>query len=1306
MILLKRTIQLLSGQVVNALLLLAIVLFTTGAYNWAFKVYRTQAQTINPVMYPSFTTINVTEYAPEQKESYYKLWRTFDWMADGYTSMRKAGVYHRVPIVYVHGNGGSYYCARSLARFVYESNARLRHAVMLNFKNIVRQHLYEAYRSNTSLEPLQAGDQVPNWLRYRVEERVIREEAPLLGVELFSVDYLEESSTQSANLVVKESRFFNRSVHLVVNGFLKTYEDVLAAPPAPYFDEEAFKDHSQGDNATSSSNSAPSNVLGTLKSVEKEYIQSVCQNPSIPSGPIECQNAKRTIKRFSTLERVRAEVERVRDRGIWIWGESLGGFNALLGATMAPHLYAGVVLIGTPIHYPPLFFDHATVWLYEAMNSAIFQDNPSIIEKTIRQTATWNLDERLRATSSPGDFVSAIRKVPKWELSERLSNVTLIAINGGTLDDVVPSISGYLQRSTPRYPGTAVKRSTLKQRGANRRDVSTETLRGCGAAMDHRGLVYGLQFLQHSADSLVTAALYENSEKYFGVETSLPSMHRDRLFPTVVETISPEREIHQREAYLFSLALSESPSGNYVKAGDREALAAKQTKMCVSSSTPINLNDIPMGDEADDRSGYYGGEAPLNLLIGFTTLEPEKVHMPTLQLFRDAAHTTPMSSSVVQARIATKFYLPTTFKGTKPIPGRTLQTAMSGVIRRLADKATEDVLMWPELCFYVSGSKTKDVVRNYLQYDKIDAAAFHMEAEGAASKGTSSVLPPVMGSTHVATHPGYVLITGIDSALLEPNVSVKVSDTNEVFPVTIAGSLHSFYLATRGQGGLAYDEPEHQLQYFFGPFQEGLHNFTYGWKPFSTFPPLTNETYLIYTLSDTTNRAEVDVPTYEGLSTATILSPFFWKWIVTLWPQRWLAAFSMYTGIAKQGGSGVMLFYGIFFASGMLDQKVYPSSSSQPGPMERFLRRIGFTNPVAKLLFLIFFADWLSGIVVHYTLPLCTSTDPPLHFSDAEMTHQLGLVERLSLMLLAGTRPSYENCRRPWIMMQTVPVWSTIFEHFATLYIAACLAVLFAITLAGYFCAVAIVSWPLRRLFLSPCLQRLPRCFAAVLAAMWIAPWVVRYVCPGLPLCFVDLLAVTFAVIPCWMLPQYMGSGYALRLIALMAAVTASFPSHFNGLVLSLRNLVLLRDSPLALADSERYVMSWPQVGIFITTEFFIGSLYVGVYFLLLSERGLKQLQEQKKAQQQRIQASSTTPGAAVPDIDVVDTKRIGYTLGSIGQRYPRLHRAVVLANTLSGPVVLWVSIIAIRRPVEGGATLIGNMIGLLYLCTYILKHV
>ncbi|GET92953.1 hypothetical protein, conserved [Leishmania tarentolae] len=1276
-------------RAVQLFFLVLFGLFVTGAYNWAFSVYRTGPQNINPVMYPFFTEINVSAFAPTMREKYYRLWRTYDWVADGYASPRVDGVYSRVPTFYVHGNAGSYFCARSLARFVYESNARLRQNAVRNYRRHVKRQLFHEYRTNESLETLEEGMQIPEWLQRRVEEKVVREEVPLLGIELFSVDFLEESSTQAAPIILKEARFLNHSIHLVVSGFLRTYAEVLAAPPAPAFDRDTLDRNETDRMSDTATLSAP--TIKLLKEVEREYSQSVCSHSSIPADEKTCQQAKQLTKRFSTLERARAEVQRVQQQGIWIWAESLGGVTALLAAIFDPHLYAGVVLVGTPVHYPPLFFDHASVWIYEVLNAAVLLRYPAPEDVQRVHSSSIDWAEMVADTKRPHELLYDLRTVPPAEISHRLRNLTLLSINGGTLDDVVPSLSGYLQRSTPRPPGTLVNRSSLVQEGGYRRDISTETLRGCGTAMDHRGLVYGLQFMKHAAESLVQASLLPNANKYFGREDKLPSLHRDRLFPSVVETLSGDRFEERQHEHVFVSSVRDSPSGKYVKETKLRALLEQLKEVCVESDVPIDYNDLPIYDEEDPSSGYYDETKLLNVLIGVSTLAPEQVLAPNIQLFYDEAHEKPVPDSEVRKRVATLLHLPTMYKGTKAIPGRTLQTAVSFAIYRRMKKRRQQTWIWPRFCILVDSNQGLGTTRLYLQYDKIDISVF---ANASSNRLMSPLLHDFGGEVHVHTQPGYALVRGVDSAMLEPQLQVRTDDAAEVFPFVMCGSLHSFYLALRGQDSLAPDEPEHQLQYFYGPFRENLHHFTYRWKPFSTYPPMLNETYLIYTLTDNGGaRPEVLLPTYSMLQNSSVVSLEYWKWLLVLWPQRWLAVFSMYTGIARLGGSSVLFFFTLFFSLGIADEKLWMSESMQANVRQRspFLRIRALPSLVAVPLIALVI-EMVAGLWASTALRVCLSTDPPPYVTEAEMTARMSIWEKFTLVVLYGIWPSYRSCRFSWIRMQGAPVWSVVVEQVATTYLGFGISSVFLVILLIYLAVVGAVTWPLRRFVLLPLLRCAPMLLALLFALWWVVPTVLLFMCPAFPLCFVDIVGSSLLAIPVWMLPRWTRSGYNYRLAHLLMSVTCIFPSHFNGLILTIRNLVVMHDSPAALGDAERYTPSGAQLIVHSIMQAGLACSYVSLFCILRNEENLRMADKRK--------VSKDAKPASISQSE----SNNDYVLGDFGRRAPRLRSWIEACNTAFAWASLWVCIIAIRRPIEGGASLWGNMAILGYWSTRLLR--
>ncbi|KPA86529.1 hypothetical protein ABB37_00675 [Leptomonas pyrrhocoris] len=1314
---LRMMCRLLSWSV-YVLFLAVVSLFSTGAYHWAVKTYRTPSQTINPVMYPSFTELNVSAYAPAMREHYYRLWRTYDWMADGYASPRISGVYTRVPMVYVHGNGGSYYCARSLARFVYESNARLRQNAMRDYRTNVKRRMFHDYKDSGLLDDLTEGTPIPLMVQHRIEAELVRDELPMLGVELFSVDYLEESSTQTATIVLKEARYLNHSVNLIVAGFLKTYAEVLTASPALTFDQERLSDdHPLRHSATDATVGVSAAAGKVLRQVEKEYTMSVCSHASLPADEKQCAQARYLTKRFSTLERVRAEVQRVRDHGVWVWAESLGGVTALLATIMAPQLYAGIVLVGTPTHYPPLFFDHASVGLYEALDGAVLNRYPSELasrpsdgeEDERRDDSAVDWASVVADEKTPHRVLRDLRAVPRPALRRRLRNLTLLAINGGTLDDVVPSISGYLQRSTPRPIGTAVNRSALVQDGACRRDVSTETLRGCGAAMDHRGLVYGLQFLQHAADSLVQAALLPHASVYIGREDTLPSFTRERLFPTVVETLIDDRFAAKQDEILFLHSVRDSLTGKYIKETVVRAMDEQLKELCVDGKTPIDLNDLPVYDEADEASGYYDGSKALNILIGSTTLSPDRVLVPNIQLFHDQVRETPVMPDEAVSKVATQLHLPTTYKGTSLISGKTLQTAFSFAVYRRSKKRRQPTLLWPRFCMLMSREQGLGTAHAHLQYDKIDIAGM-VDARDERYFG-----PHYVGSrVRVRTEPGFALVRGIDSAVLEPHLQVNTPAKSNVFPLVMCGSLHSFYLALRGQHFLAADEPEHQLQYFYGPFVESQTNFTYAWKPFSTYPPLLNETYLVYVLGDSkkASRPDVLLPTYSMLEEASIFSPAYWRWLMELWPQRWLASFSMYTGIARLGGSYIVVFFALFFAMGALDDKLCatPEMRARMWRGSPF-RRIRWLRPMTGIVVGGLVLELATGTWASLALRECLSTDPPPYISDAAMIQRMSVMEKITLVVLYGMWPDYRTCRFSWVSMQGVPEWATITAQLGTMYLGFIFAGAFLVVGFTLMAGVGVATYPIRKLVLMPLCRRAPLLLAVVFAAFWVMPTTLLVVFPAFPLCFVDLVGMALVNAVSWMLPRWTRPGYNYRLVCFFFCEACIFPSHFNGLVLTIRNTVMLRHAPAAIFDAERYAPSRPQLIIFGIVQACQALAYVAIFCVLRHEETLRHASRTKEGNGETSGGEKASADADLSVVSAMGTGKAnkeggGYVLGDIGRRYPLLRRLLRLLNLLSIMATLWAAVIALRRPIEGGSSLLGNMTLLVYLSTLVLQEV
>ncbi|CAD2215498.1 hypothetical protein AGDE_13135 [Angomonas deanei] len=419
----------------------------------------------NPFLFPSFTEVDLSSYCCS-REPYYKLWRVVDLVADSHGRLRVDGEQFRVPVVYLHGNGGSFSCARSLARFLSEANVRQQAKSLLRFDERVATFVYSAARESGEevRRSVLVDGEIPPELWKRGEEHVLHMETPLLQTELFPLDFLEESNTHSVAIMVKEARFVNHSLHYLMSRLRDTYSPVLGG----------------GDSAR----------LDHVKEyVEYEYAGAMCHNELLETTE-QCRIAREHLAKYDTVDRVRREATRVSEGGFWIWGESYGGVIGLIASLIDPDLIAGIVLLSTPVHFPPLLMEYANEYLQRALYTATVGQYPYPFQG--RPSTDWDELVRIR---DPVRFGMKLGTVPAKELGARLENITLISMNGGTFDYVVPAVDTYLLQYTPRQYFDD-RRLWLNRCPsiAYHRDISTEALRDVGVPSDHRRMVYGAVF--------------------------------------------------------------------------------------------------------------------------------------------------------------------------------------------------------------------------------------------------------------------------------------------------------------------------------------------------------------------------------------------------------------------------------------------------------------------------------------------------------------------------------------------------------------------------------------------------------------------------------------------------------------------------------------------------------------------------------------------------------------------------------------------------------------------------------------------
>lgn len=1382
-----------TNALVLVLLTLLTVAFSVGSYRWAFKVNRTKPLAINPVMYPTFTYVNTSRFCCT-KEPYYHLWRTYDWRADAYAGNRQAGEYLRVPVVYVHGNGGSYFCARSLARFLYEANVRQRRLSLRHFDERVKRVVYQSIQQNRSLAPLQVGDRVPEWLMQSAEEHVLRAYTPMLATEMFSVDYLEESFTQSAVLMIKEARFLNHTMYLLMNHFVATYQRALDAPPA-----------TAATAAASSSSSSYKDAPYPVGMVENEYIASCCHHKSISAEPYICRKAQAHLNRYSSLARIQVEVRRVQEKGMWVWAESLGGAVSVIAALMNPSLYAGIVFVGSPTHYPPLFFDVGSAWMYKVISDATLRHYPQTPRLFSHSPVDWEAE--VLPHDTPLRLLDKMKVLSSETVAARMTNITLLAVNGGALDDIVPSISGYLHRSTARRPAFYTTENRLKLRkadatyGAFHRDVSTETLRGVGQAMDHRGLVYGLQFLNHSADSLVLAALLPHAAEHFAAEEFLPDTMRDRLFPTVVETLPPKRYRQQTEEWLFAHSIElvndadadsgsrlgargdleppprgEAPAGEAAAATDAadaapvaarteeelvaaaegepaeggrgsaqtqraayqrlwtddEVVAKQFREVCVDNDgkDPIDLDTLVTQEEDDAYLFDSNSGRPLHLILGFTTYTPEEVYLPRLKLYEDAARTVAIPvadgpdngdgddvpNAEVYVRPATKLHLPFMRKDARKIVhGRVLSTLVSFQATRRATQPEERAvgaqrprLAYPRFCFYVKkpiSSRAAAKQKSFLQHDLIDPTSLLARSQ-----------PVYLGSHYIGNrmamelHPGYALITGLDITTQETRLQVDFGRSSTVFPFVMAGNLRSLYIAARGNSRIPADDPEEQIQYFFGPFHSDSFQANYSWKPFSTFDGDLNDTYLVYVLGDANEqRPTLRFLDFEATIKATGDTPFLGaaalRWWVDQWPERWLSFFSAFSVIGKLGGAYVLLFFSFFVLCGEAEKWFLRDQAVRVRWAAPLTRRVFYACPLLAVLLLTVVEEWLTGTWASHTLKVCLERDPPPLLSNAEMTARMDWVERLTLLVLFAMKPNYRDCHYSWLRMQSVPVWSSFVEHIASVYFGFILTTAMLVVLLGYIGVIILVAHVVHFLCQTRRICRFRRLTKALLLVCWSMPTVSWVVFPNIPLSYRHFAAVTMMLLMLPLIPWRTEPGYCFPLYMLMVGIACIFPAHFDGQALTIRNHVMLYRTPVAFWDRERNTnITYYQALVWTIVQGSLGVVYMTLYFVAMHEHKLRRAKVGRLTDTDDTNHSTraTLPERArsQPAKEAVDR----YTLGDHGRRHPLLPKVARLSEKLLLVLSAWFTVVVLRRPMEGGVVLVGNMILLLLLLTKLVE--
>lgn len=1242
---------------IYVLLILLIIAFSTGCYRWSYSIYRHSPPPINPIMYPSFTLVNTSD-ACCNRDPYYRLWRIYDWMADGTAEERFPREYLRIPVVYVHGNGGSYFCARSLARFLYEANARLRRSALIEYSQFVKYEVRRIYQMERGLKPLIDGAEVPATVVARAQHTVIMERVPLLATELFAVDFLEESFAQSGALAMKEARFINHSLQLLHDGFLATYRGVLEAPRGTLTQHPGL--------------STPYPVAEAVL----DYTESLCDAVSGEVDLAVCELALSHLERYSSAERLRAEVERVRDSGLWVWTESLGGSVSVMAAILNPRVVAGLVMIGSPTRYPPLFFDVSTVQFYKVLMAAALRHH-----RQRRTTINW--EERILPHRTPLELLSKLRALPSSELGARIANLTMLSINGGSLDDIIPPISGYLHHSPPQRPagpGQAAMWRTSPLT-APRRDLSTEYMRGVALPFGHRDLVYGLEFLNATALSVVRAVLLPDAERHFAPEWLLPSPTRDRLFPTITETLPSERLAEQTRYHLFALSLEER-DGKLVKTSEAEAVSQHMSEVCVDGLAVIPRGSLPTIDsDAGFYDGYYNGEVPFHLFLGSTTHNPNEVHLPRLEMYANTERTQRWTSEDVATVPTVKLHIP--FPQNEATLAPNSQTLRTVVSFRVTRGSATDGFAYPRFCFWVPKQSVSSTQRTFFQSHVINSSSL-----AARRRELHLGLHYVGNRVTLEQHDGYMLLHGVDSTTVERNMRVSVHPTSAVLPLTLCGSLHAFFRVARGTTNITTENAEEQLRLFV-PHHANTGSFTYSWRVFSAFEWELNGTYMVYMIGDANvQNPQVEMVDLSGRANSSMMSVAYWLAWANQEPERWLAFFSSYSEIGKLGSSYALFFYTFHVFTDRVRVKLYGNPILRPRWRWRMLEKVVVASPLLTTFVAAIVVQLGMGTLVTYLSPVCIEADPLTTLSDTEMTLQMGWAEKLVLALLYFLPPNYTACQYPWIRMHTVPVWASFPEHIGTMYIGFVISMMAYVMVLGIGYTCRACSAPFHWLFTRH-LMKYPWVIAVLLVACWCVPLASFWLPLALPISFRHLLGTLTTLLMIGLMPSRLVPGYHFPAYCQELCIAATFPAHFEGFFLTLRNyFVLAEKNPEAFWDVDRYYSTSSQLLAFGLVQVVLGGCYATFFLVALHTRGVEQIHALKERSR----------GVDKPSLP-------SYVLGDVGRRWRWLRPAMDVSSAVLTFLSMWTALVSLRRPLEGGVCLVGNILLLYQLLTTLVRH-
>ncbi|EPY18303.1 hypothetical protein STCU_10065 [Strigomonas culicis] len=360
---------------------------------------------------------------------------------------------------------------------------------------------------------------------------------------------------------------------------------------------------------------------------------------------------------------------------------------------------------------------------------------------------------------------------------------------------------------------------------------------------------------------------------------------------------------------------------------------------------------------------------------------------------------------------------------------------------------------------------------------------------------------------------GATLVEGVRVSTLETSLQITVSPNFTTFPVVMAGTMHSFFGGLRGSAHIALDEPEPQLQFFYGPYHASP-DFTYSWRPFTTDLKEREETYMIYVIADPAEPPpDVSLASLEMFQGSFTSPVAYFGWLLFEWPERLLSFYASRSATSGHGGSHVALFFAVFLKCGVFYRGFYKDEQELLRRMPRFTRVLSTRSTfIAYLLLLTPILEFAVGLCVSGALEQCLAPEST-GLNDDQITALMSWREKLALMLLLK-RPHFASCNWPWFRLQVVPSWSSFFEHMATLYFGFFLTALFYLILHVLVTVGALAWFPISRFVLRPLLWQHPRRGVAVFIVLWCIPTVVHLALPVVPRCFITCSPVCASSAP------------------------------------------------------------------------------------------------------------------------------------------------------------------------------------------------